>query len=337
MRVCFFARVATPEILETIEFYAQDIQALRDLGHEVAVVHRLGRVPLNCDLYFICWWTWALEPLVKARLRGRPTIIVGAFNYRTLEGITDGAGYTTRPWWQRWCIRYAVKSATANVFPSRFELDQVVEAFSVRNVHYIPWAVDADLYSPDDSCRDRFLLNVAHSGIFSGRRKCLREIVEAFALVRQQHPDVRLIMAGRPGDFLPTMVETAKRLSITDFVEFRGEVSLTEKIELMRRCAVYLQPTLFEGFGLATAEAMACGAPIITSPVGAVPEVAGDAAIMVDGQNPRAIADATIRLLDDPVYANQLGRSARARIVETFTHERRRTELAAVIAKVTGQ
>jgi glycosyltransferase involved in cell wall biosynthesis len=65
----------------------------------------------------------------------------------------------------------------------------------------------------------------------------------------------------------------------------------------MRECTVYLQPTRYEGFGLAILEAMSCGAPVVTSARGAVPEVVGDTAILVDGTSPMAIADGVLQYL----------------------------------------
>jgi hypothetical protein len=60
MRICFFAKVDSPEVLERVNFYAQDIRILRELGYEVVVATRLKDIPFGCDLYYIWWWSWAL-------------------------------------------------------------------------------------------------------------------------------------------------------------------------------------------------------------------------------------------------------------------------------------
>jgi glycosyltransferase involved in cell wall biosynthesis len=111
-------------------------------------------------------------------------------------------------------------------------------------------------------------------------------------------------------------------------------VSDAEKASLMRRCALYLGPSRFEGFGVAMAEALASAAPLVTSPVGEVPEMAGDAAVYVDGTSPTEIAHAASELLGDPERASALGRAGRERITARFTTAQHRQRWEAVLASL---
>jgi glycosyltransferase involved in cell wall biosynthesis len=79
---------------------------------------------------------------------------------------------------------------------------------------------------------------------------------------------------------------------------------------------------------------MSCGAAVVTTPVGAVPEVVGEAAVMVEGSSPEQIAKSVIRLLDEPSLRQRLGTCARARAESLFSYERRKRELGEVIAEV---
>ncbi len=117
-----------------------------------------------------------------------------------------------------------------------------------------------------------------------------------------------------------------------DAVEWMGPVSEGRKIELLQSCGVYLQPTHFEGFGVAILEAMSCGAPVVTSAVGAVPEVVGDAALLCDATSPESIADAVITLRNDRDLARTLGMRARERARTQFSLDRRTHDLADRIA-----
>jgi glycosyltransferase involved in cell wall biosynthesis len=108
-------------------------------------------------------------------------------------------------------------------------------------------------------------------------------------------------------------------------------VSKEEKIRLMRECVVYLQPTRYEGFGLAILEAMSCGAPVVTSPCGAVPEVVGDTALLVDGTSPPSIAEGILQYLEDPSLRETMGRQARQRAVDRFQYAERRDKMIALI------
>jgi glycosyltransferase involved in cell wall biosynthesis len=117
-----------------------------------------------------------------------------------------------------------------------------------------------------------------------------------------------------------------------DSVEFPGVISREQKISLMQHCKIYVSPSWYEGFGLTILEAMSCGAPVISSPVGAVPEVVGDAGLLVDGTSPEAIADAVNRYAEDATLREEVGRRGRIRAETEFPYSRRKRDLAKVIA-----
>ena len=335
MRICFFARVKSPEILDRVNFYAQDIKILKELGHEVIIATKFKEIPLNCDFYYIWWWTWAFMPLIKAKFGSKPTLITGTFNYAPPAGLDNMGGvYKNRPFWQRWIIQQALSRANANVFVSRHEFNLVPANLYVSNPCYIPHVVDVDLYTPADVPKEPFIFNVAWSGAISAQRKCLKQIIEAFAYIVAKHPEIRLVMAGEQGEYHPVLIKTAEALKVSHAMDFIGIISEEKKIKLMQRCSVYLQPTLYEGFGLAVAEAMACGAAVVSSPVGAVPEVVGDCGLMVNGQEPQAIAKAVNQILDNPDLRHTLSQRAREHIVKNFAYERRKREIKKIIAEL---
>ncbi|MBX3147085.1 MAG: glycosyltransferase family 4 protein [Gemmatimonadales bacterium] len=331
MRICFFAKVPSADILDTVNFYAQDIRVLKDLGHDVVTATRFREIPTDCDLYFVWWWSWAFLPYFRARVRRKPMVITGVYDYSS-ERI-PGIG---RPWWKRQILRSMLHRADANVFVSTYEMQLVARLFGAPNAWYIPCTVDTERYRPGLQPRQRFLLNVAWSGATNGRRKCLREIIEAMPAILSKHPDTRLLMAGRQGEYHQTLVDTAKSLHVEHAIDFLGVISEETKVQLMQTCAAYLQPTLLEGFGLAIAEAIACEAPVITNPQGAVPEVVGPGAILLERPEPSLIAAAATRLLDDREFAADMGRKGRQHVLEHFTYPVRRDGLAKVIDHVTS-
>ena len=99
---------------------------------------------------------------------------------------------------------------------------------------------------------------------------------------------------------------------------------------------MYLQPSRYEGFGLAILEAMSCAARMLPSAVGAVPEVVGDTALFCDGESPRSIADAVLFAQHHRDQAEQMGSRARLRAVRLFPNERRTTELSAIVDELIG-
>jgi glycosyltransferase involved in cell wall biosynthesis len=169
-------------------------------------------------------------------------------------------------------------------------------------------------------------------GTDNGVRKCIAEIVRAAAIVHRSFPLVRFVLAGAPD---PAYTRLAQELHAADYVEFPGPVSLEEKLGLMQSCTLYLQPSRFEGFGLAIAEAMACGAPVVTSRVGALPHVVGDAARYVNGEDPADIARGVVDLLRDDAARAALGRRGSDRIRARFSYEQHRDAWKRILEELT--
>jgi glycosyltransferase involved in cell wall biosynthesis len=324
VQICFFARVKDRAVLDRVEFYAQDIRILRDLGYDVHVATRLREL-VRADLYFCWWWTWAFVPLALASALRRPAVVTGTF---------DEWLYDDRPWLQRRLLTWALRTADVNVFVSELEAGVVPRRFPTRRSVYSPHVVDTEVYSPASASRARepLVLTVAWLHADNAERKGIAEIVRAAPLVRARVPGVRFVIVGERASGYPALQAQADELGVGDIVEFRGVVSADEKIALMRRCGAYLQPSRFEGFGLAVLEAMSCGAPVVTSAGGALPEVVGDAGVVLDDVSPPAIADAVCALLGDPARAHVLGARARARAEREFSYARRRDDLARVLA-----
>ena len=140
--VAFYAH-DTPDNVARFEYYQQDIEALRALGHRVEVATRLAEIPRRYDLLFVWWWTHALLPVLRARLLGRPTIITGTFNFRFPDGF-PGRDYRRRPLWQRALISRATRLSSRNLFVSERELGQCSEHFGLTSGRYYPHCLDGD-------------------------------------------------------------------------------------------------------------------------------------------------------------------------------------------------
>ncbi len=139
--------------------------------------------------------------------------------------------------------------------------------------------------------------------------KNLVGLVEAFALVVRRHPGpVRLVIAGPPDPRYPEAERRAAALGVRDRVRWTGYLPDGELVRTYQRSHVLAMPSLYEGFGLPVLEAMACGTPVVCSAIGALEELAGDAALRVEPSSVDALADALLRVLSDPALAGDLGR-----------------------------
>jgi glycosyltransferase involved in cell wall biosynthesis len=128
------------------------------------------------------------------------------------------------------------------------------------------------------------------------------------------------IVGGPPGE--PRVApEEASRLGVADRVTIVGRVSQPELARWYRRAQVLVAPSLYEGFGLPAAEAMACGIPVVVSDGGALPEVVadGETGRIVAAGDAAALADALAGLLDDPQRCRELGEAGHRRVIERFT------------------
>ena len=146
----------------------------------------------------------------------------------------------------------------------------------------------------------RSLLYVGRSDPY----KNVETLIEALQRVRTTTAlDVQLKIAGAPDPRYPQAAELAQELGIADAVTWTGYLSDEELADTYRAADLLVHPSRYEGFGLQIIEAMACGTPVISSNGGSLPEVAGDAAILLDPMDTQGFADAIVRVLTNPDIA----------------------------------
>lgn len=309
----------TLENIQSMEYYRQDIEALQALGHEVIVCNRYRDIPWRFDVLFVWWWTYALLPVALARLAGRRAIIAGVYNFR-FEDPSSGRDYFGRSRLQRLVIALATRLAQANLFTSSREVEEVAAHFGLRTAHYAPCAVgDAYFAMAGRAAERNLLLNLAWSGSENLQRKGVWTILEAAALLKQRGLKFELVLAGKRGDGFPALQQRVIDLDLSDCVSAVGEVTLEEKLDLFSRTRLYLQPSYFEGFGLATAEAMAAGCCVITTEAGEVPTVVGDCGVYVQPGDSQGLADSIEGLLTDPERIAEVSGRGRERIRRLFS------------------
>lgn len=164
---------------------------------------------------------------------------------------------------------------------------------------------------------DPFVLCVA---TLEPRKNHVR-LIRAFEALPERHRRVRLVLAGGRGWHAEPILETIAGSPASDRIRVTGHVPAAVLRTLYAEATVFAYPSLYEGFGLPVLEAMAAGAPVVTSDVSSIPEVAGDAALLVDPRDTDAIGRALTLLLDDPDLRSRLGEAGR-RQEAGFTWER---------------
>ncbi|MCQ8770099.1 glycosyltransferase family 4 protein [Streptomyces sp. AA8] len=199
---------------------------------------------------------------------------------------------------------------------------EIVDHLGVRaeRVHVVPIGADTDLFSPDPSVPEvpgRIVTTSSADVPLKG----LIHLIEALAVVRRRHPDAHLVVVGKRAEDGP--VATAiRRFGLEGAVEFVKGITDAELVGLVRSAQVACVPSLYEGFSLPAAEAMATGTPLAATTGGAIPEVAGpdgETCLAVPPGDSGALASALGRLLGDPGLRRRLGAAGRERVLSRFT------------------
>ncbi len=151
-------------------------------------------------------------------------------------------------------------------------------------------------------------------------RKNVPLLLDAFAIVRRQI-DARLLIVGGRGWLDEPIFAAHARTGLGDAARFLGPLDEEDLAVLYSHAGVFALPSLYEGFGLTVLEAMSCGAPVICSNAGPLPEVADDAAILLAPEDSTIWAGAITDLLTDPSRADALRHKGFAR-ARDFSWER---------------
>jgi len=162
-------------------------------------------------------------------------------------------------------------------------------------------------------------------------RKNLGTLLEAYAACKQAGLPHKLVVAGARGWQWEPVYAAVERLGLRGDVVFPGYVSYGEQPLWYNAADLFVYPSLYEGFGFPPLEAMACGTPVVASGTSALPEVVGDAGLLVNPRSAAELAEAMRRVLADPDLGRALGERGLAR-ARGFTWQTAARQTAAVYA-----
>jgi len=226
---------------------------------------------------------------------------------------------------------------------SRADILRFFPETEAERVQVVPNAIDpAILDDPGDEERERVRERYQIRGrfvLYAGNikpHKNLDRLISAFALLRQEgFDDLRLIIIGDEVSRHGSLRRTADAAGLRQEVRFFGFVPDRTLACLYRMASVFAFPSLYEGFGLPPLEAMACGVPVVTSRLSSLPEVVGDAALLVDPYSVEDIARGLTRVLTDDELRTQLVARGRVR-AQAFSWEQSVEKIHATYLKVLG-
>ena len=199
---------------------------------------------------------------------------------------------------------------------SRSDISQAFDR-PEKDISLIYNGIDTDSFRPLDDVRKQ-PMRLMTTASADQPLKGLRYLLEAMARLKPEYPELELLVVGKLKEGGATE-RRLRRLKLETSVKFVSGISTEKLVEYYNEAAIAVSPSLYEGFGLPAGEAMACGCAVISSDGGALPEVVGDAGLVVPAGDSKAMAEALKRLLNHPAEREKLQQLGRQRILEKFS------------------
>lgn len=225
-------------------------------------------------------------------------------------------------------IGRSAEKASGIISVSQHTADDIERVLGAHNIIVAPLGVNTQRFNATAHKTDQELLE--HRGItepyigFLGviePRKSIDVLIGAFSRLASDFPEHRLIIAGGDGWGMHDVRQARASSGVSTRIVMTGRLSDEEVPAFLRHADVFAYPSMYEGFGMPIIEAMACGAPVITTRSSSLSEVAGDAAELVEPRNVSQLEIALRKILSDSQRAQQLTRKGIERSRE-FTWER---------------
>ena len=238
----------------------------------------------------------------------------------------------------RWHSFLGMQKRVARTLPllltvSRCARQDIGRDFGVhpKRFRIVPNGINTNVFRPlPDVSREAHRVIVTNSA--DTPLKGLTYLLEAVADIRRRRP-IHLVVIGQPRT-RGVIARRVRELNLASRVTFTGRISDAAFVREYARACMAVVPSVYEGFGLPAGEAMACGLPVIATTGGALPEVVGDAGLLVPPRNAAALAAAMEDLLDHPDKATALGRRGYARVHTQFTWRRAAEKTVAAYREV---
>jgi glycosyltransferase involved in cell wall biosynthesis len=300
-----------------------------------------NRLPVPAGVALRTWGRWG-RPRARRWLRAADVVhgtnfVAPPTGLPTVVTVHD-CSLVTRPDLVNAVVRRFVpvlrRSIAAGAWvhtPSAYVADQVRELFGterVRAIHHGPPAPPVPLGPPLPGVDGRpYILAVATRE----PRKNLPRLVDAFGLLHAEQPDVALVLLGAPGPDQPQVDAAIARLprAAAEAVLLTDWVPDDQRTTALAAATVLAYPSIDEGFGLPLLEAMQVGVPVVAAAAGAIPEVAGDAALLVPPEDTEALATALARAVGDRATRDGLVAAGRERVA-AFSWQRAAASLVAL-------
>ena len=308
------------------EHLAGTNSALQTISTDLSMVAAVA----GADLVHSHTWYANLAGYLAGQLYGIPHVLTA----HSLEPLRPwkaeqlGGGYAL----SSWCERVAMESAAAVIAVSdgmRTDILSAYPAVAPDRVHVIRNGIDTVQYAPDPGTDvlERYGIDPARPSVaFVGRVTRQKGLPVLLRAAERLDPAAQLVLCAGQADTPDLAAEVAGlaeflRATRPGIIWIPAMLAKTEVIQILSHATVFVCPSLYEPLGIVNLEAMACGAAVVGSRVGGIPEVVADGrtGLLVPPGDPDALAAALNALITDPGRASALGRAGRERAVAEFS------------------
>ncbi len=243
--------------------------------------------------------------------------------------------------WSPWIMQQVVARRLPRVIVvSHTSRLAVQEAFGLapERMRVVHNGIDSETFRPLPEVQRQPGL-ILYVGNSEDRNKGARYLIEALRLLQDDRRDYELALVDQKKERLKLVPRLVQEYGMWSRVRFTGRLSTEQLVRLYNQATLVVSPSLYEGFGLPAAEAMACGTPVIATTGGAFPEVIdhGKTGWLVPPADSAALADAIRLLMDGAGLRERLGRAGRESILERFSWRKAAEETLGVYEEVLGR
>lgn len=277
------------------------------------VLFEIFRSIVRVNVIFV--WFAGFQAFISVFLakffRKKLVVVAGGYDAAYVPEINYGV-FTC--WWRAIMAIFVYKNADLVLPVSKNTKRELFGRVKPKKVHVVYNGIDTEKFIPSND-KEKYVLTVGAVSWSNLKRKGLETFVKTAKIL----PKTRFILVGRHAD---NSINYLKRIASKN-VEFTGYVPFERLLELYRHAMVYAQLSCHEGFGVALAEAMACGCVPVVTKMAAIPEVVGECGIYV----PYGDVKATAKAIQEAFKRRELGKCARDRVCKMFSLEKREEKL----------
>jgi len=280
---------------------------------------QLRRELKKCDVVFI--WFASFHAYITAKMTKKPMIVVtGGYDVAGERSIRYGL--MLNPVY-RHMVKYVLKKAKKILAVSEFNKGEIEKYLGINNAEVIYNVIDHNKFIPG-SKKQKIILTVGFIKDETWVRKGIDTFVEAAQLFNLHEIPGRFVVVGKIADSMKERVKHVEKN--TPNITFTGFIPDEELLKWYQKAKVYCQLSIYESFGVAPSEAMACGCVPVVSNRGALPEVVGDVGFYVDLQHLCITEQAILNALK-----SRRCKKARKRVIDNFSDEHRERKLKRIL------